>query len=148
MPEYAHGQIVEIGGDWETTPGSATAYEGTDDENSPPDSWGSEAYQVKQAELQSGAGMLGPDGGVQLNGTRNSTALVEAELYESMIFNGNGDPKTEKTPKPEEPCGLTVGELRAHKAQMVADAEEAKKKAMLHMIIAGVGGYLLSNWMK
>ena len=162
MPTYPYGQVVEIGkGDWETAPGSATAYQGTDDENSPPDSWGSNQYEITQQDLSMPGAVLEGDGSVLLNGGGELNGMNgngKTGIDWSQIDTGQKS-ITQKQAKligeqlgddgpASEPCGLTIGEWQAHQAQMTADLAQAKQQKTMHMVLAGVAGYLLCNFMK
>ena len=47
-----------------------------------------------------------------------------------------------------QPCGLTIAELEAYKAQLSADAAHAQRQKTIHLILAAVGGYFLCKMMR
>jgi hypothetical protein len=48
----------------------------------------------------------------------------------------------------QQPCALTVPEFEAHKAQMVADEDAARRSKMIHLALAAGAGFLISRFMR
>lgn len=141
---YGSGQVTEVGaaeamgGGWETQPGSAIAYGGQEDENSAPDSWGDPIVQVSEVEqLQEPMG---------LNGIAQGTRGPLEEWQEELV--GSATALEHSNGAELEVCPLTPAEWQAHKAQMAADAAEAKRAKMIHMALAAGAGYVLARMMK
>lgn len=147
---YMHGQVTEVGADpanmnggghmngggWETNPGSATAYQGTDFDNSAPEFWGTGDALSDAEQLVSG----------DMNGITQGLSGPLEEWQEELM--GNVTPITDANGAvTEEPCPVTMAEWQAHKAQMSADAAHAKKQKMIHLAAAAVAGYVLCKFM-
>lgn len=145
---YQYGQVTEVGADpalggsdvWDTAPGSAIAYGGTDYDQGAPPTWGA-------GDALSDAEQLVTSG---LNGITQGSAgpledWQEELLGEVIQINGNG---AAAGANGSEMCPLTMAEWEAHKAQMAADAAHAKKQKMIHLAAAVAGGYFLCKIMK
>jgi hypothetical protein len=113
----------------EYAPGSALAYGGDDGENS-----------VDLPNMQ----------------TTPKDPVPVSELN-TTDFNGGYQPSPwdVKSPKigpapvdTSQPCGLTIAEWEAHKAQMQADEAHRSQQKMLHLGAAALAGFLACRWMK
>jgi hypothetical protein len=141
--------------------GDAAAYGGSEWDNSAPvgESDYSDPITVLEAStrapinlngMESGRGQAGPlsnedfervQGGIHGDGI---TELDASRLVKRSDPNA-GDQIREAW---QAPCALTTTELEAHKAQMAADAEAAKRSKMIHLALAAGAGFLLSRFMR
>ena len=112
--------------------------------------------------MESGMGMAGPLGDDEL--TQMPVQMQAANERLSSNFAGPGrsiqrSPKTrsmEFNPQQSddvldswtEPCALTVPEFEAHKAQMAADEQDAKRSKMIHLAIAAGAGFFLARFVR
>jgi hypothetical protein len=111
--------------------------------------------------MESGIGMAGPLGDHDLtvmpdnmrraNERLSSSfgspgqSVEESPRNRSMSLNGSPDAMMDKW---TEPCALTTTEFEAHKAQMAADADDARKSKLIHLAIAAGAGFFLARFMR
>ena len=107
----------------EYAPGSAAAYGGDDGENSV--DVDIEIQEMKTAQ---------PD--VPLSDlTKMGTTLDHAVRQWD----------THASKSASEPCGLTIAEWEAHKAQMAADQAHQSESKMMHLGLAALAGFVVSR---
>ena len=51
-------------------------------------------------------------------------------------------------PRQDEPCGLTIAEWEAHKAQMQADQAHQQQQKMMHLAAAAAAGFIACRLLK
>jgi hypothetical protein len=141
--------------------GDAAAYGGSEWDNSAPmgGSDYSDPITVLEATTRAPLNLNGMESG------RGQAGPLSPEDYERAQRMIHGDPLVELDPSRlvnksdpnamdqvaaawQSPCALTVPEFEAHKAQMVADEEAAKRSKMIHLALAAGAGFLLSRFMR
>lgn len=158
MPTYGRygigspaGRITEVGyangnGSWEMDPGSAQAYEGTDDENSAPVGWGADPVSDLELSLMAPAPLNGNAGAGQMDPLSQELSELSGVTESQMIQ--AAEALNVAAAEASEPCGLTMAEWKAHQATMIADAEHAKRQKMIHLALAAGAGYFLCRFMR
>lgn len=176
-----YGQITEVGygggqgqvGAWETDQGSAAAWAGSDDENSPgagvmyPGRTAPKAQRPGWAPETGGPfDPPGPDyGGAQgeiveldidQTGPGGTDFVMDTMAADPGSMTAADEyPLTEQQAESirevaaraaSEPCGLTIAEFEAHKAQMMADADHQRRQKTIHLALAAAAGFILARY--
>ena len=165
-----YGQITEVGygggfdqaGPWETHPGGAEAYAGSDDENSPgaglmypgatetglakfagpmpgqPPDYGGAMGEIVEIPYEE----EGPAGAADFSMVGMEAATGEVfDIPKQLVKDLEPDPQLAA-----EPCGLTLGEFEAYKVQLLADADDARRQKTIHMALAAGAGFVLARY--
>jgi len=124
LPPQLTGPVIEdVAIAMEQDPGSALAYGGSDGENS---------VDVLPA--------------FDLSGVDTSAKSAKQNITLDQLVR-QGDEQLTRDML-DQPCGLTLAEWEAHKAQMIADQEQAQKDKLMHLALAALAGYLISRFMR
>jgi hypothetical protein len=106
----------------EYDPGSAAAYGGDDGENSVDFAdFKTEKEPIPLSELD-----------------KTNTTIDQAVRQWDQAMSQAGS----------EPCGLTIAEWEAHKAQMAADEAHRAQSKMMHVALAALAGFVAARWIR
>lgn len=156
MPGY--GRITEIGFDKDSMPELDTPefYGGSDYDNSvdvSPSTKGHLDPTESKAPSWNNSGMNGQDINGGWQGEPQTIGVIGDNI--EAINGGNGDNGASgvnggatQPSNGADAFGLTADEWAAHQAQMIVDADDARRQKMIHLALAAGAGFLIARFMR
>lgn len=104
--------------------------------------------------------LMRPDEMISLNGGNGSmnggmASVIEGDAVDfdptepaALLLDAASSSSASTQVNGSEPCGLTIAEFEAHKAQMAIDAANAQRTKTMQLAIAAAAGFLVSRLLK